>query len=305
MSLSQEAILALASRHGLALALDSLQINESGLDFQVAIVRSNDGASWLLRIPRRPDVLASAQREQTVLTLAQPHLPVPVPDWQIHTDEMIAYPLLPGQPAGTIDPELQAYRWEIDAQNLPTAYLQSLGHALAALHGIQHPIVAEAGLETPAIAAIRAAWSERMVRVKAAYSVNPQLWNRWQRWLDNEALWPENTALIHGDLHPGHILIDGQGQVTGLIDWTEARVTDPASDFAAHYRIFGRNSLETLLHHYGQSGGTLWPAMADHIVEYNSVFGVEVAEFAERSGLDDFKVMARQMLSAEPHTKES
>ncbi len=99
--------------------------------------------------------------------------------------ELIAYPLLPGKPAGTIDPELQAYRWEIDAQNLPNVYLQSLGNALATLHSIQHQVVAKAGLETPTIAAVRAAWSGRMARVKEAYPVNPQLWNRWQRWLDN------------------------------------------------------------------------------------------------------------------------
>ncbi len=302
MPLSPDAILALANRHGLTLDPATLRLDESGLDFQVAIASTQGTPSWLLRIPRRPDVRASAQREQTVLTLVRPYLPVQVPDWQIHTDELIAYPLLNGRPAGTIDPELQAYRWEIDAQNLPDAYLHSLGQTLAALHGIEHRAVATVGLETPSIATVRAAWSERMARVKAAYPVNSQLWNRWQLWLDNDTFWPEHTALIHGDLHPGHILVDAQGQVTGLIDWTEARVADPASDFAAHYRVFGRSSLEALLRQYAQGGGIVWPAMADHIVEYDSAFAVEVAEFADRSGLDDFTAMARQMLSTQPHT---
>jgi len=299
MSLSPNAVLALASRHGLALATTTLHLDESGLDFQVALAQTQDNAFWLLRIPRRPDVLASAQREQATLNLVRPYLPVQVPDWQICTTELIAYPLLRGKPAGTIDPELQAYRWEVDPSNLPDAYLQSLGGALAALHRIEPGGLAKAGLETSSIAAIKTAWSERMARVKQVYPVNPQLWERWQRWLDNDTLWPEHTTLIHGDLHPGHILVDEQAQVTGLIDWTEARVDDPASDFAAHYRVFGRSSLEALLRHYDQSGGHVWPAMADHIVAYDSASAVEVAEFAERSGLDDFKAMARQMLSAE------
>ncbi|NMF86223.1 macrolide 2'-phosphotransferase [Nodosilinea sp. P-1105] len=299
MSLSPNAVLALASRHGLALATTTLHLDESGLDFQVALAQTQDNAFWLLRIPRRPDVLASAQREQVVLNLVRPDLPIQVPDWQIHTDELIAYPLLWGKPAGTIDPERQNYCWEVDPNNLPDAYLQSLGMALSALHRIEPGVLARGGLDTPAIAAIRTAWSERMARVKQVYPVNPQLWERWQRWLDNDTLWPEHTTLIHGDLHPGHILVDEQAQVTGLIDWTEARVDDPASDFAAHYRVFGRSSLEALLRHYDQSGGHVWPAMADHIVAYDSASAVEVAEFAERSGLDDFKAMARQMLSAE------
>ncbi len=82
MSLSQNAILALASRHGLALDPTTLQLDESGLDFQVAIAQTQEGQLWLLRIPRRPDVLASAQQEQTVLNLVSSHLPVLVPNWQ-------------------------------------------------------------------------------------------------------------------------------------------------------------------------------------------------------------------------------
>ncbi|WP_256378521.1 hypothetical protein [Nodosilinea sp. P-1105] len=39
MSLSPDAILALASCHGLALASPTLQLDESGLDFQVAIAQ--------------------------------------------------------------------------------------------------------------------------------------------------------------------------------------------------------------------------------------------------------------------------
>jgi macrolide phosphotransferase len=299
MSLSPDAILALAHRHGLTLDPTSLHLDESGLDFQVAIAQTQDNAPWLLRIPRRPDVLTSAQGEQTVLNLVRPYLSVQVPNWQIHTDELIAYPLLRGKPAGTVDSELQNYRWEIDANNLPNAYLQSLGGALAALHRIEPGVLAKAGLATPSIAAIRTAWSERMAKVKVTYPVNPQLWTRWQRWLDNNSLWPEHTALTHGDLHPGHILVDEQGQVTGLIDWTEARVDDPALDFVAHYLVFGRDSLDRLLTYYRQSGGIVWPAMAAHIVEHNSASAVGIAEFAERSGLDDFKAMARQVLSTE------
>lgn len=300
MTLSPDAIATLASSHGLAVDPASLQTDESGLDFQVAIAQTPDRVSWLLRIPRRPDVRASAQRERTILTLVHPYLPVQVPDWQIHTDELIAYPLLTGKPAGTIDPEIQNYRWEIDSENLPEVYLQSLADALVALHNMGHQAVAKAGLETPSIAAIRTTWLERMARVKAVYPVNPHLWDRWQRWLDRDILWPAHTTLIHGDLHPGHILVDPQGQVTGLIDWTEARVDDRALDFAAHYRIFGRVSLDALLEQYGQGGGTIWATLGDHVVEYNSAFAVEVAEFAERSGLDEYKGMARQMLSQSP-----
>lgn len=31
------------------------------------------------------------------------------------------------------------------------------------------------------------------------------VWSRWQRWLADDALWPEHVALVHDDLHPGHL----------------------------------------------------------------------------------------------------
>ena len=40
-----------------------------------------------------------------------------------------------------------------------------------------------------------------------------------------------HATMIHGDLHPGHIMVDNQANVTGLIDWTEATHSDPSMDF--------------------------------------------------------------------------
>lgn len=46
--------------------------------------------------------------------------------------------------------------------------------------------------------------------------------------------------------------------------------------------------------------------MTDHIVAYDSAIAVKVAKFAERSGLDDFKAMARQVLGTEsPSTSQA
>jgi len=50
MSLSPDAILALASCHGLALASPTLQLDESGLDFQVAIAQRWSNQAPKLRL---------------------------------------------------------------------------------------------------------------------------------------------------------------------------------------------------------------------------------------------------------------
>merc|ERR1712228_443984 len=38
-------------------------------------------------------------------------------------------------------------------------------------------------------------------------------------------------GLVHGDLHEKHVLFDANGKVSGVIDWTDMRVSDIAMEF--------------------------------------------------------------------------
>lgn len=42
---------------------------------------------------------------------------------------------------------------------------------------------------------------------------------------------PQQVVLVHGDLKGEHLLID-QGRVSGVLDWTDAELGDPATDVA-------------------------------------------------------------------------
>lgn len=66
---------------------------------------------------------------------------------------------------------------------------------------------------------------------------------RYSKWLDNDALWPNFSKFIHGDLYAGHLLTDVNGEVTGIIDWSTAHVSDIAQDFSGHLSVFGEQSL--------------------------------------------------------------
>lgn len=67
-----------------------------------------ENINWALRIPRRIDVVNLSSKEKHILDFVEPNLPVQVPKWEIHSDEFIAYKLLRGVPAGTIDSEAKA-----------------------------------------------------------------------------------------------------------------------------------------------------------------------------------------------------
>lgn len=289
----------LARQHGLTLAPESLRLNESGLDFKVAYARDPEGTVWVLRQPRRPDVIASAAREARMLKVLAPVLPVSVPDWRIHSETLIAYPRLDGEPAGVIDPAIGNYVWSIDPQALPEAFIKSLAKALVALHSTPPETLADTGAPIQTPTQVRKTLAQEMILSRELLTVPEQVWDRWQRWLANDKLWPEACTPIHGDMHPGHQLLNSSHQLTGLIDWTEAAVGDPALDLVAHCGCFGEPALQELLTQYQQAGGTVWPGMFEHILARWSAWPVIFATFARTSGQHDYLGAAQYLLDAQ------
>ncbi len=293
---SRQEVLELAHENGLAIEESSIQFNESGLDFQVALATDADGVRWILRLPRREDVLPSVGKEKRTLELIAPLLSVDVPRWMICTDELIAYRALSGVPAGTIDPEAKAYVWEIDLANVPNQFYESLAKGLVSLHQVSVEKVRAVGLSVKTAKEVHVEMKHRMDAVKKEFGVDKTLWERWQSWLHNDKVWMQETVLTHGELHAGHILINAQTQVTGFIDWTEASVTVSTKDFVAYYRTFGQDALDKLISAYAEAGGHTWSRMAEHVIELNATVAIDVAEFALKSGLDEYRQMAVQML---------
>jgi len=285
-----------AKDNGLDIVEATMILNESGLDFLVAHVEDKQGAKWILRMPRRQDSLAKANQEKYVLDVVNRYTDIQAPDWTIFTNELIAYKELAGVPAGTVDPEIQNYVWSIDIENSPIAYHQSLGRILAELHHVPTSYVKDAGIKIYNGVEARESMKSRMNNVKDSFGVNQELWDRWQAWISNDLLWPNHTGLSHGDVHPGHLLINARSEVTGLIDWTEVAVTDVSRDFIAHYLIFGETGLDKLINAYEQAGGRTWSHMKEHIMESHAADAIAVAEFSQSSGLKEMEDMAKQML---------
>lgn len=296
MSKTKKEVLEIAKKHDLQLIEDSLVFNESGLDFQVVFAEDQEGKEWALRIPRRSDVFPRTKAEKTALDLINKYADFEAPNWEFYTEELIAYKKLRGVPAGTIDPEAQAYVFEIDENNIPEGFYQTLGRTLAMLHRITQKQAAEAGIIVQTPEEVKQIMKDRMDAVKEKFGVGEELWNRWQSWLNDEEMWPKETGMIHGDLHPGHILIEKSGDVTGLIDWTEAKVADISTDFVGHYRVFGEEGLDELIKAYKEAGGYHWPKMKEHIIELNAAYPVGIAEFALISGMAEYVQMAKKEL---------
>lgn len=297
MSKDMKQVIEIAKKHNLILKEETMQFNESGLDFQVVFALDESGIDWVLRLPRREDVMPRTRVEKQALDLVNKYVKsFQVPNWIIYTNELIAYKKLDGVPAGTIDHNIGNYVWEIDINNVPPSFHMSLGRVLAELHSIPNDKATEFGLIVQTPEETRKSMKQRMNNVKTKFGVGEKLWNRWQSWVNDDEMWPKKTGLIHGDVHAGHTMIDKEANVTGLIDWTEAKVTDISNDFVFNYMAFGEEGLEALIIAYKEAGGYYWPKMKEHIIELVAACPVSIAEFAIVSGVEEYVQMAKKAL---------
>ncbi|EXJ22556.1 macrolide 2'-phosphotransferase [Alkalibacterium sp. AK22] len=286
-----------AARHGVPLLEDSMSVESMGLDFEVLFAKDTAGAEWVCRLPKRADALEKASLEKSMLDyIADRQSVFQVPVWKVFSDELILYKKLNGQPAVVTDPFTQEPHWAFDPTDVPDNYLHSLARALAELHRLPLKDAEQVGFKITAPNDLRLNMQERMKKIKEDFPVHEELWARWMNWVNDPNYWPRQVSLVHGDLFPGHTLIDDHQRVCGLIDWTESEGNDASVDFTAVYMLFGEAALDQLLLAYQAAGGYVWTNMKAHIIERLSTQAITIAEFAELSGLKEYREMAARML---------
>lgn len=292
-------VISLAASHGLYVSAEGATVNEAGLDYRVVMASDETGRCWVLRIPRRRDVSEGMAAEVRVLDLVAPVLGsvgVAVPDWQIRAPELIAYPALPGAPGLTLA-ETGEPIWHMDPAS--PDYAARLGRLLARLHSLGAAEVEAAGVEVRSPEQVRQAWQDDIARVSEAFTVAPVLVEAWEAWLKDDTCWPDQTVMTHGEIYPAHVLFDENGVISGVLDWTTARVDDPARDLAAQYGAAGEEMLQATIAAYEQAGGHVHPglaAQARHLWEASSI---GYALYALTTGAEADRATAAAMLHPE------
>lgn len=286
-------IAALAASHGLTVDPASVRINEAGLDYRVAHARDDTGADWVLRIPRRRELAAGARTESLLLDLVRDRIDPAVPDWRVRADDLIAYQLVPGHPALTLEEGEPVWHVELDSQRFARAY----GTLVGQLHAVPVDAVVAAGLPNPTVEEVRAARREEYDRVADAFTVAPALREQWEAWLDSATGWPDHTAFTHGELYHAHILINDDEAITGVLDWTTAGFGDPARDLMFQAGFAPQAAFETFLAAYEEAGGQVWSGLADHCAALLSFGPVGHGLYALQTGEAEHRAAAQAALN--------
>jgi aminoglycoside phosphotransferase (APT) family kinase protein len=194
-----------------------------------------DNSVWVVaeryafRIPHREVAITGVERELAVLPELAPRLPLPVPLPVFVGEPADGYPwpffgaeLLPGEEAGSAELD--------DDQRLEVAL--ELARFLRALHSVE----AHAGL--PHDPNGREDMAKRSLLARQELEQLERL-GVWRAPAEADELLhaadglppPEAPVVAHGDLHFRHLLVDG-GRASGVIDWGDVCVADPAIDLA-------------------------------------------------------------------------
>lgn len=291
-------ILSRAAAHGLTLDAPTARLDPSGLDSLVVHATDRQQIPWILRAPRRPDVAAGAVREGAALAFLRPLLPVAVPDWRISAADLVGYPRLPGVPTWTYDAEA-GLSWALpDPMAPPEAFVHDLVALLGALHRVDLQAAAAAGLPTRTPEAVRAELRGQLSTVAALHPIPDSVQAAWRHTLD-EAPWPSDVGLTHGDLHPGHLLIDADAHLCGVLDWTEAAVGDPTLDLVSLLACLGAPVFERVL--AGLAAGP-WPevrALTPHIERRVALIPLIMLAWAHEHGSEVPVPHALAMIAAQ------
>ena len=62
---------------------------------------------------------------------------------------------------------------------------------------------------------------------------------------------PGDLALVHGDLHVRHVLVDAERQPAGVLDWGDVCLADPAVDLAIGYAALAGEARHAVLRAHG------------------------------------------------------
>ena len=228
-----------------------LRLLSEGWDNTVWLVNQR----WVFRFPRRAVVIPGIEREIALLPRLAPLVPLPVP-----------VPVFVGRPA-------DGYRWPfVGAALIPgkeTAdaacsdadrcrLARPLAAFLRALHDAHTAAAVDPAGELPGDPMGRADMELRVPRTAERLREIERL-GLWRApgsvgdVLDaaRELEEPEPSALVHGDLHIRHLLVDDDCRAAGVIDWIDICRGDPAIDLPLYWSLLPPAGRAEFLDAYG------------------------------------------------------
>ncbi|MFO7243444.1 MAG: phosphotransferase [Actinomycetes bacterium] len=227
--------LALAALASVAVpGLDVYDVLRSPLadaDFDVVIVKDATGQRWMVRAPRRAAAGAALEAEMGVLRALTRAREAGLIEFEVARPAGAA--TIAGESGGraVVYSDIQGSPLVLAAVEPGPGLAASIGRTIAQIHELPTTLVEDQGLPSYTAEEYR---QRRLAELDAGAQtglVPPRLADRWEQQLENISWWRFEPTVVHGDMGE-HQLMVREGIVTGVLDWMDTRVADPADDLA-------------------------------------------------------------------------
>jgi aminoglycoside phosphotransferase (APT) family kinase protein len=234
-----------------AIELAELRLLAEGWDNTVWLVDRH----WAFRFPRRAAVIAGVEREMALLPRLAPLVPLAIPTPRFFGRPAEGYPwpffgaaLIPGRETA------DAACTDADRRRLAGP----LAGFLRVLHGSEVAAAVDPSGELPCDPMGRADMALRVPRT-AERLVEVERLGLWRAPATVRATLDtasglaavEPSALVHGDLHIRHLLVDENCGPAGVIDWVDICRGDPAIDLPLFWSLLPPGGRTEFLSAYG------------------------------------------------------
>ena len=194
------------------------------------------GDRLAVRVPRREAAAHLIEHEQRMLPGIAERVSVRVP-----------VPVRVGLPSATFPWPWSVVEWfdGIDGASVGAAGRVGLAEPLARFLGelaVPAPEAPHNPVRGIPLAARREAVATRLRSLSGRMEV-ADLEQAWREALDAPA-WDGPPLLLHGDLHPGNLLLDPDGDLAGVVDFGDVTSGDPATDLATAWLTFDQDARE-------------------------------------------------------------
>jgi aminoglycoside phosphotransferase (APT) family kinase protein len=201
------------------------------------------GADLAVRLPRREEAVPLVLHEQRYLPVIAGRSPVPVPE-----------PIHAGRPASGFPWPWSIVRW---VHGIPAVDAGlDRGHAVNGLAAFLLSLHLPAEADVP----VNPVRGVPLIERNAVVLERLQDRVRYPRAGELKALWAEACAaaawggpamMLHGDLHPGNILLAADGTLSGVIDFGDVGAGDPAVDLAVGWLMFDAGTRRRFIGAFG------------------------------------------------------
>ncbi len=234
-------------------------------DFDVVDLMDRQGGRWVVRAPK--DAAAGAALEAEIDLLAGLRQ---VPDLMFEVAHPTGFAPLDTGGRAVVHPDLPGTA--LNPEQVSHALARNVGRVLAQIHDMDTGVIADAGLPVYSAQEYRTRRLAEVDEAAATGHVPSALLKRWEQALEDVAMWKFIPSPCHGDIAGEHLLVADDG-VASVLNWSQARVADPADDLAWLIAAVSEEASDLIMESYLSARGE----RADEFLEARALLASELA----------------------------